>query len=77
MGRRVKFHWSRPDLPAFCHIMEFIARSPSTSVSWNHLQGHSQVSVGCRAMMTEFFTLMTSTEARHTSIRQQAYISMQ
>lgn len=37
VGSRVKFHWSRPLLPAFCHIIEFIARSPSTSVSWNHL----------------------------------------
>ena len=25
VGRRVKFHWSRPALPAFCHIMELMA----------------------------------------------------
>ena len=52
VGRRVKFHWSRPDLPAFCHIMELIARSPSTSVSWNHLQEQSQLLYSCRAMTT-------------------------
>lgn len=30
VGCSVKFHWSRPLLPAFCHIIELIARSPST-----------------------------------------------
>ena len=38
VGSMVKFHWSRPALPAFCHIIELIARSASTSVSWNQRQ---------------------------------------
>lgn len=35
VGFIVKFHWSSPLLPAFCHIMALMARSASTSVSWN------------------------------------------
>ena len=35
-GRMTKFHWSMPDRPAFCHIIELIARSASTRQSWNH-----------------------------------------
>lgn len=50
MGSRVKFHWSRPDLPAFCHIIELIARSPSTSVSWNHLPLNSALAYSYHAL---------------------------
>ena len=28
-------HWSNPLFPAFCHIIELMARSAPTSVSWN------------------------------------------
>ena len=38
MGETVKFQPSRPALPAFCHIMELMARSASSSVSWNQRQ---------------------------------------
>mmetsp|Transcript_7476 Transcript_7476/g.26289 ORF Transcript_7476/g.26289 Transcript_7476/m.26289 type:complete len:256 (-) Transcript_7476:484-1251(-) len=34
-GLMVKFHWSMPLLPAFCHIMLLMARSASTRVPWN------------------------------------------
>mmetsp|Transcript_8779 Transcript_8779/g.22111 ORF Transcript_8779/g.22111 Transcript_8779/m.22111 type:complete len:232 (-) Transcript_8779:231-926(-) len=35
-GDMVKFHWSMPLLPAFCHIMLLMAKSASTRFSWNH-----------------------------------------